>query len=682
MSSRKLFFCGAIVLLAVFLMPLAAQKVLNEGYTKHEKAAYMEQNLASFIRPGVKVKIVSAAIAKDGTITARVTITDPKGLPLDKDGISTPGPVSMSLIAAYIPAGQTEYVSYTTTVAKPSIPGNTNPSQTQAANDSGGTWATNAVGDYTYTFKTKAPTTFDATVTHSIGISANRDLSEFLTEDEWAAVGNDVFNFVPNGSPVKVTRNVVPTAVCNGCHDPLIGHGGSRLTVELCILCHTPQTVNPDTLLSQDMPVLIHKIHMGKNLPSVLAGTPYRIWHRGAWSDFSEVGFPSGVDELMTCTVCHQQAPQAANYATVPTRAACGACHDNVNFATGANHVNLPQVNDNQCTQCHQPGGTTEFDATIKGAHTVATRSQQLPGVVLAISKVDNAKPGQKPSVTFTVLDKAGNSIDITKMDLLNLVMTGPTTDYNGYVSEDVRKATASGQQYVYTFSAALPATATGSYAVGIEGYKNFTINANTVNSAVVRDVGFNKVFYFAVGSAKVAPRRQVVSQALCAGCHDKLMLHGGIRQSVEYCVVCHNPTVTDAGVRKTGDIPESINFKTLIHKIHTGANLTTDFTVIGHGGSVNNYNDVGYVGDRRDCEKCHLPGTYDLPLPDGLITQTTPRDYLTTQGPATAACLSCHTTKAAASHASTMTSPTLGEACDACHGPTSQASVAQAHAR
>jgi OmcA/MtrC family decaheme c-type cytochrome len=150
----------------------------------------------------------------------------------------------------------------------------------------------------------------------------------------------------------------------------------------------------------------------------------------------------------------------------------------------------------------------------------------------------------------------------------------------------------------------------------------------------------------------------------------------------VEYCVVCHNPTVTDASLRKTGDIPESINFKTLIHKIHTGSDLTTDFTVIGHGGSINNYNDVGYVGDRRDCVKCHLPGTYDLPLPDGLITQTTPRDYLTTQGPVTAACLSCHTTKAAAAHALTMTSTALGEACDACHGPLSEASVDKVHAR
>ncbi len=682
MSSKKLFLGAAIVVLAVLLMPLAAQKAPNAGYSKHEKAAYLDQNLVNFVRPGVKVKIASAAIAKDGTITARVNITDPKGLPLDRDGITTPGTVSMSLIAAYIPAGQKQYLSYTTNTAKASQPGNTNPSQIQAANDSGGIWTKNADGDYTYTFKTKAPTTFDATVTHAIGISARRDLSEFLTQEEWAQVSNDVYNFVPDGSVVKVTRSIVPTAVCNNCHDPMIGHGGSRTTVELCILCHTPQTINPDTKLSQDMPVLIHKIHMGKNLPSVKAGTPYRIWHRGKWSDFSEVGFPSGVNELKTCEVCHQKAPQAGVYATAPSRAACGSCHDNVNFATGENHVNLPQVSDNQCANCHRPSGETEFDASIKGGHTVATRSQQLPGVMFEITGVDNAKPGQKPSVTFTVRDKTGTSVDIAKMDFLNLVMTGSTLDYNGYVSEDVRKAPVVGGQFVYTFNAALPAAAKGSYAVGIEGFKNVTINPGTVKSVVVRDVGFNKVFYFPVDGAKVVARRQIVTQALCATCHDKLLLHGGIRQSVEYCVVCHNPTVTDAGVRKTGDIPESINFKTLIHKIHTGSNLTTDFTVIGHGGSVNNYNGVGYVGDRRSCERCHLPGTYDLPLPDGLINQTTPRDYLTTQGPATAACLSCHTTKATAAHAATMTSPTLGEACDACHGPNSGSSVVKAHAR
>ena len=650
---------------------------------RHKRAAYLDPKAIAFIRPGVNIKIVSANIAADGTITARVKLTDGDNLPLDRAGITTPGPVSMSLIAAYIPAGQKQYTSYTTNVAKPTLASAlSNPPQTQAANDSGGAWTDNAVGDYTYTFKTKAPSGFDPTVTHAIGVSAQRNLSEFMTYDEWSETANDVLNFVPNGSPVTTTRSVVPTSACNQCHDPLFGHGGSRVKVELCILCHQPQTINPDTGLSQDMPVLIHKIHMGKNLPSVKAGTPYRIWHRGNWSDFSKVGFPGGTDELMTCEVCHKDAPQAAQYATAPSRAACGSCHDDVNFASGQNHVNLPQIDDNQCANCHQPGGNTEFDATIKGAHTVATRSKQLPGVVFSISRVDNAAPGQQAAVTFSVKDKSGNIIDITKMDFLNLVMTGTTADYNGMVSEDARKATPVGNNYVYTFNAAIPATATGSYAVGIEGYKNFTINPNTVKSAVVRDVGFNQVSYFTVDGSPVKPRRQVVSQATCTGCHNALMLHGGIRQNVEYCVVCHNPTMTDVSMRTGGSTPESINLKTMIHKIHTGDNLTNDFTIMGHGNSVNNFNDIGYPGDRRDCAQCHVNGSNNLPMANGLLNQVAPRDYINPMPPTSGACLSCHTTQDAAAHAAIQTSPTLGESCNTCHGPTASDSVANVHAR
>src|ERR1022692_1681282 len=72
-------------------------------------------------KTGVVVKIQSAAIAKDGTITVRATIVDSDGIPLDRSGVATKGPVSMSFIAAYIPAGQSQYVSYTTSVSKPSI---------------------------------------------------------------------------------------------------------------------------------------------------------------------------------------------------------------------------------------------------------------------------------------------------------------------------------------------------------------------------------------------------------------------------------------------------------------------------------------------------------------------------------------------------------------------------------
>jgi hypothetical protein len=141
------------------LLVVAGAATLGAQTLHKPRQAYLDSNVINFIRPGIQVKVVSAAIAQDGTITARVKIADPKGLPLDKDGITTPGPVSMRFIAAYIPAGQKEFVAYTTTVLKATI--NNNPSQTQAATDSGGTFAKNGDGDYTYTFKTKAPTGFN-----------------------------------------------------------------------------------------------------------------------------------------------------------------------------------------------------------------------------------------------------------------------------------------------------------------------------------------------------------------------------------------------------------------------------------------------------------------------------------------------------------------------------------------
>ena len=111
-----------------------------------------------------------------------------------------------------------------------------------------------------------------------------------------------------------------------------------------------------------------------------------------------------------------------------------------MNFATGKNHVNLPQVTDNMCANCHTPKGETEFDASIKGAHLVATRSTQLPGVVFDITRVDNAKPGEKPASLSPSRTIRATAVDISKMARLSLVLAGPTTDYNGYVTEDARK--------------------------------------------------------------------------------------------------------------------------------------------------------------------------------------------------------------------------------------------------
>jgi OmcA/MtrC family decaheme c-type cytochrome len=627
---------------------------------------------SSLGKTGVVVKIQSAAIAKDGTITARATIVDGDGFPLDRLGVATKGPVSLSFIAAYIPAGKTQYVSYSTTVLAATL--NKNPSQTQAANDSGGTFTANAIGDYTYTFKTKAPATFDATVTHAIGVSAYRNLAEFGTFDEWSEVSNDVFTFVPNGSAVKVTRSVVTTDACNQCHDPLIGHGGSRIKVELCIMCHTPQTINPDTQLTQDMPVLIHKIHMGSSLPSVKAGTPYRIWHRGAWSDFSAVVFPQ---DIRNCTTCHAaNATQADAWKTRPSAAVCGSCHDDVNFATGANHVNLPQPDDNLCANCHSSNAVSDFDASIPGAHLIPSNSTSLPGLVTKVLKVDGATPGNAPTVTFSVMDKSNNPVDISKITRVRVILAGPTTDYQtgpGAIEVSENPATTKGTNgvYVYTMTNKIPAGAVGSFTVSIEASNTVTLLPDTVIATSAVDVAKPVEFYFSVDKSATVPRRQVVSTDKCAACHKDLgFVHGGARAATQECVICHNPSLKD------GTSGDSVNLAWQIHSIHRGENLANPYKL----GSTN-YQEVRFPGDLRDCTACHVDSTYRVENVGAKALVASPGSFTPTTPPISAACQGCHDDIATASHALANTT-ILGESCAACHKAGEAASVDRVHQR
>ena len=641
-------------------------------YSARDKAFYADEKTVNFVRPGLVFKIQSASIASDGTIKARLKVTDPRGLPLDRLGVTTPGTVAITFIAARIPNGQRQYNSYTTRVQAGAV---------QAAGENNGTWTVLAEGDYEYTFSAKAPTTFDKTATHSIGVYGSRNLSEF---DMGTIYDDDVFNFVPDGSAVKTVRDVVRTESCNRCHDPLALHGGSRRTMELCNLCHSPQTVDPDTGNTVDMPVMIHKIHMGSSLPSVQAGKPYIIvGNAQSVHDYSHIALPS---DARRCFVCHEQngATAGAQKERVfaASRAACGACHDNVNFASGEGHLGLPQLSDNQCTTCHTPEGELDFDASIIGAHRIPTESPSLPGTVFGITSVNDGLAGKKPTVTFTLKDGKGNPIPANQMTRLNLVLAGPAADYSTYVSEDARNATGANGTYNYTFAAAIPANAKGTYSVGVEGYRNQTLLPGTAKEQVVRDAGHNVVSHFAVDGSKMEARRQVVTLAKCNACHENLSLHGGNRDRIEQCVLCHNPVETDAVRRPAAALPgQTVDMRTMIHKIHTGEELSREYTVYGFGGSPFDFTEVLYPGDRRNCTACHINNSQQLPLREGLLPVNDPQGLIKKPGPETAACLSCHDGRAAASHALANTTE-LGESCSACHGSSAEFSVDRVHAR
>ena len=132
--------------------------------------------------------------------------------------------------------------------------------------------------------------------------------------------------------------------------------------------------------------------------------------------------------------------------------------------------------------------------------------------------------------------------------------------------------------------------------------------------------------------SAQGIHNRRIVSQESCNTCHgDDLALHGGGRVSVDYCVTCHNPGTADA---QSG---ESMDFRELIHKLHRGEELPSveageEYIIWGFRNSPNNFSDVAFPQDTRNCVTCHNPED-----------EATPEAVRITENPSIQACGSCH---------------------------------------
>ncbi len=695
-------------------------------YSPHEKAFYADAQTVEFVRPGLNITITGATISSSGQITVNYTLTDPNGLPLDAAGITTPGAISLSYIAAVLPKGQEDYTAYTTRAAAATVSNPALPTTNQPGADSGGV-ATATATVYQYVFKTTAPSGFDATATHTIGIYGSRSLTAYNLGTNYAST---TYNFVPNGSKVTNVHDIIETASCNACHDQLSAHGGSRRGMPMCVLCHTPQNVDPNTGDTMDAKVFFHKIHMGANLPSVVAGGQYipSVTSHGS-PNYSTVVFPAQPEEdPRRCTLCHSQSTGAAQetaYLTNPTRAACGSCHDNVNFATGANHSGGIQNDDTLCANCHIPQGEMDFDASIMGAHVAPTTSSLLSGLNVKITNVSNGSAGSAPTLTFTLLNNAGAAIPLSTPTLtISATMTGPTTDYGavnfgsdvttpGYVTESAAKATCtSSGTCMYTFTHAIPAGAGGTFAIGIEARRSETvpqlIDGNTVQTAISYGAA-NPVAYFSVDGSPVTNRRTVVQETNCNGCHVTLSLHGGLRNNVEYCVFCHNPNNTDVSTRGSSTVaadkalpPQGINLAMMVHKIHYGVNMNgtgRNYTIVGHGGSHNDFtnpNDtassvkavlfpaMGPTGSATtaNCSMCHVNSTEQANLAlTGLLPVTDQQGPINPVQPITSACTGCHVDIQTASHALSNTT-SLGEACNVCHGTGGAYAVDQVHAQ
>jgi OmcA/MtrC family decaheme c-type cytochrome len=488
--------------------------------------------------------------------------------------------------------------------------------------------------------------------------------------------------------------------------------------VKLCILCHGEGLADVTNGNALDMTTMVHKIHMGRSLPSVLGGTPYLLTQSdGTLDDHSDTWFPTAVQN---CAMCHKGSQGQAAWQQHPTRIACGSCHDDVSFDTVApagqtKHKGGPQPDDSLCSSCHQPSNTI---VAIIDRHAVASTAPNAPVLELAIANVESTAPGQTPKVHFSV-KKNGVPLDIlaTPLDSLAVVLAGPTVDYasseptqyviQGSAPEGVLATDGAAGAFVYTLPASVPLSATGTYAIGMEGHIVDSLDASRIYAAK------NPVAYVAVTDATPVARRTVVDRAKCNSCHFDLSAHEGTRKSPEYCVLCHTPsTVNDLGVARfqvPSTTARSLDFGILTHKVHRGDALTQGY-VLGTSprptpqnpqGTPRDFSLATYPGFLQACWACHASTSYLPPYQTGLLPRKTeqvltcndpsplPAQYCASRSVASesflpvmsALCTACHDAPSTVAHAAIMTAPNGVESCETCHGVGSQWDVQRVHA-
>jgi OmcA/MtrC family decaheme c-type cytochrome len=639
---------------------------------------------AAAVGAGLKLEIESVSIPEDLQPVVTLRITDANDQPLDRSGKLTPGAVSTSFVFSkltsedgkvgqYAPYSTREIAGTSVDVDDAGVP----PAMETADQpwyDNTGTWTEldpNA-GTYSYRLVQVLPADYDRTKTHTLSAYANR------TFEGVQYISNAIFALRPDGEEVSEHREIITTEGCNACHGALTLHGYRR-EMQLCISCHVAGMNDPESGNSIDMVQMIHKIHMGEDLPSVDPKTddddplndnpnptPYRIWgYMNSLHDWSTVVFPQG---KQNCVTCHTGA-DGDRWKTEMSKAACGACHDRTSFTSPAPdgwtlHQGGGQSDDTRCLVCHAEGEgpIADLDTDVVKVHKrleelplrsdsgeILATPPRLAGEVLGVTDTD---PDDLPVVRFRVtVDDAPRDIIATPLGRLRFTFAGPTTDYTGYVtftvqggsgsSPNVGTLAATGTAGVFTWTApATPIAATvtlpaypdghtmtaiagicgtdpsGSFAVGMEARITGMATQPNGEDTSVNYPLHNAVYYFGVAGDDAVPRREAVVVENCNNCHLDLRAHGGSRNDPEYCVLCHNANNDSIEV----PLPPAGETKPtasvrLSHMIHRIH--TGENGANEYNVADHDYSELRFPADTRDCTLCHVPAQYRLPLPE-----------------------------------------------------------------
>jgi OmcA/MtrC family decaheme c-type cytochrome len=637
-----------------------------------------------------------------------------------------------------------DWQSYINSIEQPGVGPGTE-ARLRATTEGNGEFSNNGDGSYRYRFATALNALPESILAQAETGGLDLNYHPALTHrvaiqfSGGQVPANPDYDFVPaTGATDGIfRREIANTASCNSCHDGLAIHGGGRIEMDYCVTCHNPGSTDANSGNTVDMKVMIHKIHMGADLPSVQAGGEYAIYgFRDSKQDYSGLRYPQ---DIRLCVNCHAGTAtggdrdsvfltsQGDNWAEYSSMAACGSCHDTFDFSRHAGG----QEDDSRCASCHAVGGRA---GSIADSHRIPFNEAR-QAFEAAVLGIENSGPGQNARVSFRLRNPlTGDDYDLANDPLwrqpgssLNVRLAWDTRDYHNTgnsspaassIATSALSAAVPSGDGSYTVTMTLPVpdenvapgiAAGGSGIAIVEGRAAVDLEGEGRLTNV--PVGDAHAF-FSIDEADGIPvaRRQSVELDKCLACHGSLVFHGSNRaDNIDSCVTCHNPRNTDRDVRSTavsaptdGKQEESLDFKSMIHAIHAPSIRENPLQIVGFRGFTTYVYDedrVHYPGRLDNCLACHTDDGYKLPLAEGVLATTVntgdnredPRDD-TVATPMATACAGCHDDAVAKAHmssngasfATSQQSIDRGEVveqCAVCHGDGRSQDVSTVHA-